>query len=69
METEYRLVDKTRVKTLQVMQMIVMLVVLCSLLILFQLHACMQAQLQAALIEKEEWQARAAKFEDTCEYS
>jgi hypothetical protein len=43
-----------------------MLVVLCSLLILFQ-PSCMQAQLQAALIEKEEWQARPAKFEDTCE--
>ena len=27
----------------------------------------MQAQLQATLIEKEEWQNRAAKFEDTCE--
>ena len=27
----------------------------------------MQAQLQAALSEKEEWQQRAVKFEDTCE--
>ena len=26
-----------------------------------------QAQLQAALSEKEEWQQKAVKFEDTCE--
>lgn len=29
--------------------------------------AFFQAQLQAALSEKEEWQQRAVKFEDTCE--
>ena len=29
--------------------------------------AFLQAQLQAALSEKEEWQQKAIKFEDTCE--
>lgn len=41
-ETEYKLVDKTRVKALQ-------------------------AQLQAAIKEKETWQQKADKLEDTCE--
>ena len=34
---------------------------------LFYTKFVLQAQLQAAQIEKEEWQNRAAKFEDTCE--
>lgn len=42
METEYKLVDKTRIKSLQ-------------------------AQLEAAIGEREQWQARCAKLDDTIE--
>ena len=35
--------------------------------IIYPANSCLQALLQAAVSEKEEWQQKAIRFEDACE--
>lgn len=61
-ETEFRLVDKQRVKTLQVRLLTSM-----KQLLVVATDVLIQSQLKASITEKDEWKRRAKKFEDALE--